>query len=170
MATIGISLPVAGCVLPDDTAGSAAAQLQYKQSSGTDPQPGWVEALFDASTDEHIYWTFIMPNNFSSAPVLKVYYKCTSATSGTAHFDAALMALTDGDATDADADSHSTTNSGSATVPGTAGHIDVISITLTNADSVAAGDWVQLVLLRDISADSVTGDLEVPIVELQYDT
>ena len=170
MATIGISLPVAACTIPDDTSGSAAAQLQFKQSSGSDPQPGWVEALFDADTDEHIYWTFIMPANYASAPVLKVYYKATSATTGTAAFGAAIMAITDADATDADADSHDTANVGTATVPGTAGYIDVISITMTNADSVAAGDWVQLVLFRDISGDSVAADIEVPIVELQYST
>ncbi len=170
MATIGISLSAAACTLPDDTSGSAAAQLQIKQSSGTDPQPTWVEALFDASVDEHIMWTFVMPNNYASAPVLKVYYKATSATSGTVVFGAALMALTDGDAVDADADSHDTANVGTGTVPGTAGHIDIQSITMTNADSVAAGDWVQLVLFRDISADSVSGDLEVPVVELQYST
>ena len=170
MATIGISLPVSASTIPDDTSGSAAAQLQHKQSSGTDPQPSWVEALFDASVDEHIMWTFVMPVNYSSAPVLKVYYKATSATSGTAVFGAAIMALTDGDSTDADADRHDTANVGTGTVPSTAGHLDVQSITMTNADSVAAGDWVQLVLFRDISADSVAGDLEVPVVELQYST
>ncbi len=161
---------MAACAIPDDTSGSAAAQIQLKQSSGTDPQSAWVEALFDASTDEHVEWTFIMPNNYASAPVLKVYYKATSGTTGTVVFGAAIVAITDGDSQDADADAHDTANVGSTTVPSTVGHIDVQSITMTNADSVAAGDWVRMVLFRDISADSVAGDLEVPIVELQYST
>ncbi len=170
MATVGISLPVSASVIPDDTSGSAAAQLQIKQSSGTDPQPTWVEALFDASTDEHVMWTFIMPNNYAGTPVVKVYYKATSGTTGTAEFSAAIMAITDGDSTDADGDAHGTLNAGTATVPATAGHVDVISITMTNADSVAAGDWVQLVLFRDVSGDTVAADLEVPVIEFQYST
>ena len=100
--------------------------------------------------------------------MLKVYYKCTSATSGTAAFEAQMAAITDGDATDMDADALQAVNAGTATVPGTAGYIDVITITLTNADSVAAGDHVILSLNRDTSADSVAGDLEVMGCDFQY--
>jgi alanine racemase len=48
--------------------------------------------------------------------------------------------------------------------------MDVCSITLTNADSVAAGDHVVLGLNRDISADGVAGDIEVVGCDFQYTT
>ena len=163
------SLPISAAHLPDDTANNAAAQIQIKTSStGSNPKPRWVEALFDDATDEHIMFSFLMPDNYASAPVVDVYYKATSATSGTAAFGSALMAVTDGDAVDVDADSFATANNATATVPGTAGHLDVISITMTNDDGVAANDWVTLIIFRDVSADGVVGDLEVPLCVLRY--
>src|SRR3990167_5274194 len=137
-------LPAGAWYPSNDATNFASAQIQVKQSSTAVPSPRWLEWLFDATTDEFIACAFIMPNNYVGSPVLKVYYKCTSATSGTAAFEAQIAAITDGDATDMDADALATVNAGSATVPATAGYIDVISITMTNADSVAAGDHVIL--------------------------
>ena len=168
MTTQTMILPIAGCTLPNDAANNAAAQLQLKTSSGGTLHPAWIEALFDASTDEHIMWSFVMPSNYVGTPVVQVYYKCVSATANDACFAAAIMAVTDGDSQDVDADTFDTANTGTATVPGTAGHMDVISITMTNADSVAAGDKVVLVLFRDVSGDGVTGDIEVIDVVFQY--
>ena len=47
-----------------------------------------------------------------------------------------------------------------------------ISLTLTNADTVAAGDFVVLYLARDVAAggDTATGDMEVIAVSLEYTT
>lgn len=111
---------------------------------------------------------FIVPQNYVGTPTLQVYYKATSATSGTAAFEARLSAVTDGDAQDVDADTFAAVNAGTATVPATAGYMDVISITLTNADSMAAGDTFILALNRDVSADSVTGDLRVMGCDFRY--
>ena len=168
MATRSIPLPAAAWLPTSDVASWASAQLQVKQSSGAVPSPRWLEWLFDDTTDEHIVLSFVMPQNYVSAPVLQVYYKATSATSGTAAFEGRMSAVTDGDAQDMDADTFATVNTGSATVPATAGYLDVIAITLTNADSVAAGDHVILCLNRDVSADSVTGDLEVVSCDFRY--
>ena len=170
MATISIPLPASAWQPTSDVASWASAQVQVKQSSGAVPSPRWIEWLFDASTDEHIVIGFVVPNNYASAPVLKVHYKATSATSGTAVFSCLVQCVSDGDAQDVDADAFATQNDGSATVPATAGYIDVISITLTNADSMTAGDFVTLALFRDISADSVTGDLEFVGADFQYST
>ena len=168
MATNNIAIPALAWMPTSDAASWASAQLQVKQSSGSVPSPRWAEWLFDDGTDEFIVTHFVVPQNYIGTPVLAVYYKATSATSGTAAFEARLSALSDGDETDMDADTFATVNTGSATVPGTAGYIDVISITLTNADSMAAGDHVILALNRDVSADSVTGDLEVFACDFTY--
>jgi hypothetical protein len=96
-----------------------------------------------------------------------------SATSGTVGFQAQLEAITNADATDTDAATSFDTvnNSASTTVPGTAGYIKQISITMTNADSIAAGDYVRLSVNRDADGsaitDSATGDAYLLTAELR---
>ena len=124
--------------------------------------------LFDTTTSELVYWVFRLPSDFSSSPVLKVQYTAASATSGTFGVTVSVMAVTDGDSQDVDTESYDTANSPTAvTVPGTAGFLDEISATLTNNDSMAAGDLVFIRLARNI-ADTATGDIEVRAVSLEY--
>ncbi|KKN22101.1 hypothetical protein LCGC14_0918780 [marine sediment metagenome] len=162
------SLPASAWQSTSDVANWASAQAQVKQSSDTVPSPRWIEWLFDASTDEFIVIDFFVPDNYGSAPVLKVRYKCLSATSGTAAFQARLACITDADAADMDAKAFDTVNAGTATVPGTAGYVDEISITLTNADSMAADDHCIMALNRDVSADSVAADIEFVGAKFEY--
>ena len=124
--------------------------------------------LFDDTTSEIVYWVFRLPSDFSSAPVLKAQYTMASATSGTFGLSVSIMAVSDGDSADVDTESYDTANSPSAsTVPGTAGHLDEISVTLTNADSMVANDLVFIRLARNI-ADTATGDAELRAVSLEY--
>lgn len=127
---------------------------------------------FDASTDEAARWSFIAPQSLSGTLTLVVTYIMASATSGAVRFQAQLEAVTDGDTTDLDAgDSFDTANSNGETVPGTAGYISQLSITLTNADSITAGDLARLSLNRDADGtsgtDDATGDCYVLAVELR---
>ena len=128
---------------------------------------------FDASTDEACYWTGIAPQGITGTLTAIITYVMASATSGAVGFQAQLEAVTDGDATDLDATTSFDTvnNSSSTTVPGTAGYIDQISITLTNADSIAAGDYFRLSINRDADGsaitDSATGDAYVLSVEFR---
>jgi hypothetical protein len=126
---------------------------------------------FDASTDETAYWTDIAPQGYTGTITALVSYCMASATSGAVYFQAALEAITAGDSTDLDATtSFDTANSGNGTVPGTAGYMQQISITCTNADSFAAGDYYRLSLNRDADngSDTATGDAYVLAVELRY--
>ena len=94
---------------------------------------------FDAASDENVYWTGIAPQGLTGTITLVVSYYMASATSGAVRFQAALEAVTAADATDLDAGvSFDTDNSNGATVPGTAGYLGQISVTMTNADSMAA--------------------------------
>lgn len=128
---------------------------------------------FDASTDETCFWTFIAPQGLTGTITLVITYAMASATSGTVGFQAQLEAITAADATDTDATTSFDTvnNSASTTVPGTAGYIGQISITMTNADSIAAADYVRLSLNRDADGsaitDSATGDAYVLGVEVR---
>lgn len=128
---------------------------------------------FDAATDETAYWTDIAPQGLTGTITLVITYAMASATSGTVGFQGQIEAITDGDSTDTDATTSfdSVNNSTSTTVPATAGYIDQISITMTNADSLTAADYYRLSLNRDADGsaitDSATGDAYVLAVELR---
>lgn len=124
---------------------------------------------FDASTNETAYWTSIVPVGWTGTITAKIYYIMASATSGDTDWDVAVEAVTDADATDLDAGtSFDTTNStDNTTVPGTAGYMDVVSVTLTNNDSSAAGDYIRFSLTRDAASDTATGDAYVLAMEIQ---
>jgi hypothetical protein len=125
---------------------------------------------FDAATDETCYWTGVAPQGITGAVTVVVTYAMASATSGAVYFQGQLEAITAADATDTDATtSFDTANSGNGTVPATAGYIQQISITMTNADSIAAGDYYRLSVNRDANnaSDTATGDAYVLAVELR---
>ena len=127
---------------------------------------------FDASTQETAYWTFVAPQGLSGALTAVVSYCMASATTGYIEFEVAIEAVTDADATDLDAaTSFDTVNaSGQVTVPGTAGYLDQASVTLTNADSIAAADYVRVSVSRDAddaTNDTATGDLYLLAVEIR---
>ena len=125
---------------------------------------------YDAATDETAYWTFIAPQGWTGTGTCVISYMMASATSGALYWQAALEAVTAGDATDLDATtSFDTANSGSGTVPATAGYMQQITITMTNADGIAAGDLVRLAVNRDAdnASDTATGDAYLLSVELR---
>ena len=129
---------------------------------------------FDAATDETCYWTFIAPQGITTPIKAVVTYVMASATSGLVDFEGAVEAVSDGDAVDLDATtSFDTANTITApTVPGTAGYIDQFTITLTNNDSIAAGDYVRFRLVRDANDgtnDTATGDCYVLAAEIRDD-
>lgn len=118
---------------------------------------------FDATTSETAYWTLIAPQGLSGTQSLIISYAMASATSGGVAFDVAVEAISSGDATDTDATtSFDTVNAATdAGVPATAGYMEQVTVTLTNADSMAAGDLVRISIARDVAdaADTATGDL-----------
>jgi hypothetical protein len=128
---------------------------------------------FDASTDETCYFTAIVPQGWTLPITAVITYMMASATSGTVGLQVAVEAVSDGDALDLDATTSFDTvnNSASTTVPSTAGHPDQITITLTNNDSSAAGDYIRFSLNRDADGsaitDSATGDLYFLTMEIR---
>lgn len=174
MATGSIPLTPGSATLPDGSASNAAPGVARVKSSASAPSIHFLHLLFDASTDEMCYWTFRMPESYASGPILKIQFKMASATTGSVRWEGRIAATTPGDATDVDAKALATTNSTGDTVAGTAGHIKESSVTLTNADSLAAGDLVTVYLRRDADGttgtDDATGDAEVVACALNYTT
>jgi len=124
---------------------------------------------FDAATKETCYWTAVLPQGLSGTVHAYIYYMMASATSGDVDVNVLVEAITDGDAVDLDAgNSFDTANAtDNTTVPGTAGYMDVIDVTLTNFDNGAAGDYVRFSLDRDAADDTATGDMYVLEVEIR---
>lgn len=126
--------------------------------------------LFDASTVETAYspafrWSA------TGTVVVDIFYAAASATSGKFDWDVYVEAITAADAVDMDAaESWDAANSGDQTVPGTAGYLGVVTITLTNKDSAAVGDYCRLRLERDAddgTNDTATGDARVWAVTIR---
>lgn len=149
---------------------AAGAELDATNPPGVAFVNGRRLLLFDDTVDEFIYYTFRMPQDYASAPVLKFQYSHVAAANEVI-IACQVMAVTDGE--DVDDDSYDTVNtSGATTVPGTQGLLDEISLALTNADSLAAGDYVALKISRDADnvGDDAVGDLEFWGAALEYTT
>ena len=123
---------------------------------------------FDADTDEILRSRALqMPVAYAGSGTLKldVWYIMASAVASDVRIAAAVEAITDGDAVDLDAgESFDSENTATETVPATAGYASKLTITLTNKDSVAAGDWLRIKFWRDAdhgSEDDATGDLRM---------
>lgn len=120
--------------------------------------------LYDDATKEAAVWEFILDDDWGSGTLYSdIYFSMTSATGGAVVWNASIMAVTAGDSADVGTDSYDTTNASTETVPSTAGYLDKDTITLTNADSCAAGDYVRFKLERDGAngSDTAAGDVEL---------
>lgn len=148
----------------------------FRPNSGTFGDPGVdgqsrsLMAIANAETFDTPQ--FIAPQTLTAPLTAVVTYRMPSATANNIKGRIALEAISDGDAVDTDsASSFATDNdSGDVAVPGTAGHIDQFSITLTNNDSIAAGDLVRLRFTRITpTGTEASGDMEILAIELRDD-
>ncbi|WP_433731001.1 hypothetical protein ACQP2Y_21565 [Actinoplanes sp. CA-051413] len=142
------------------------------KSSATAPGIYALQLAFDATSEEWCTWQFRMPADYASAPVAVVQWKAASATSGGVVWDVRVSAVTTGDSVDVDAKGFGSANTATGTAPATAGYMLDTSVTLTNADSLAAGDFVVVRLARVAAdgSDTATGDAEVVNVVVTYTT
>jgi hypothetical protein len=162
MATRAVFLPT-GAEFP-----TSAFPQATVLSGGATPRPA---LAYDATTDENAYWTDVAAQGFTGAVTVVISY-AIAATTGAVRWQCALEAVTAGDALNLNTtDSFDTDNSGGATVPGTTYNLAQQSITMTNADSIAAGDMYRLRVRRDADGtsgtDDAAGDCYVLAVELR---
>ena len=123
---------------------------------------------FDDTTEEAAVFGGVIPEQVTLTSGLKVRinFMATSATSGDARFGAQLERADN--ATDLDSDSFDAAAEATLATSGTSGVVKTLEITLTNIDSVAAGEHYRLKIYRDVSgADTITGDVEVVSVEVR---
>ncbi len=165
MATGTILLPLLGGV------GDATNPPAAKFTTANRPY-----LAFDASTDELISWSFRMPENYASALAAKIIWSgsASTTTSHTARWAVEVMATTpETDSVANDTDSYDSPNEADDDILGTtAKRPQALSITLTNADGVAAGDYVAIRVSRnaDHANDDLTEDAWLWAVSLEYTT
>lgn len=126
---------------------------------------------FDATTNESAVFTGRLPSTYGANGVtVDIAYSMTSATSLTVDWDVEFERIGDSQL-DIDADSFAAANSvDDTTVPGTSGHVDVVSVTFTDGadmDSVAAGEQFRIRITRDAASDDATGDAELHWVRVR---
>lgn len=130
-------------------------------------------AAFDAAADELCHLNGIAPVGLTGTLTLEVFGFMHTATTGTVGLRAEVEAITPLDAVNRHTThSFDTINyATSAAVPATAGHEFQTTITLTNKDSIAAGDDFIIRFGRDAdgtgSTDSATGDFYLSRCELR---
>lgn len=172
MATGTINLTPGSAIFPDGSASNLFPAMQRVKSSGSAPGVYFLQLAFDTTNEEWCTWQFTMPADYASGLTANVMYKMASATSGGVAWDVRVSAITSGDATDMDAAVFDSANVGTGTVSGTAGRPLVITFSVTNANSVAAGDIVVIRLARAVAngSDTATGDAEFVGLTLTYTT
>jgi len=164
-----ITLPIKPGEAKAPLSGVQAAAFDIIESSGAGTaKPVFDRLLYDKATDEGRMWVFRIPDSYVSAPVLKILYYSTGANvAKTCAFNCQVACVTDADAA-ITAKVFAATNESVTTVPNAAGTMDVASITLTNDDSMTAGDWCCLHLWRDVSNDDADNDIAVIGLVLTY--
>jgi hypothetical protein len=137
---------------------------------GRDAQ-GRMYLAFDAATDEtHEWGQLVAPQGLTGTLTLVIQYYMASGTTGNVVLTGQVEAVTPADTLDLDsASSFDTVNSVTSAVPGTQGYLASASITLTNADSIAAGDYFRLRVARDAdnASDTAAGDCHLLTVEFR---
>lgn len=130
---------------------------------------------FDSTTDELIYFTFRLPSDYASGATLKIQWGgvASTTTSHTVRWACEVMALTPDTDGDPDTDSYDTANAVTDDILGTtAGRLQEASLTLTNFDSGAAGDYIKLKFYRDPdgTGDDLAEDARLWALAFEYTT
>ena len=171
MTIHSIPLPAAAWYPSNDASSFASARIQLKQSSVAVPSPRYLEWIFDTTATEYLLCDFIVPQNFVSSPSVRVYYKMTTGIANEVMWGVALAAVTDGDAQDMDADAFASTGAtATVTVPGTAGYLDVATISISTADDdgMVAGDHLNLLLFRDPAGPGSDADSDAEFLGADF--
>lgn len=127
---------------------------------------------FEPDTDDQSGdFQFMMPFTYNTGQTLTVKLMWVSTVaSNNVIWNASIMAMTSGDAALLETDSFDTANATTTAASGTAGRPVTTSITMTNKDSVAAGDIVTLRITRDAdnASDTNTGNAKIAGIILEY--
>jgi hypothetical protein len=176
IATGTILLPIAGAIPSDGSASNGAPAIQRVQGTEANPKKHYLIAAFDAAADEHLTWTFRLPSDYASAPIVELLWE----SNDTGATESAVWGARWGAVTPADADTPIEHAAAAASVTTTdvnateARRLLTTSIALANTDSAAAGDLINLIVYRDGDGtggtDDLTSDANLTAAALTYTT
>jgi hypothetical protein len=172
MATGQIQLHVAAAALPDGSTSNTPPVLALRKGSEAAPAKFFRVAQFDASTRQDLWWAFTVPQNYASAPILRIQW-FANATAGSVVWGGRIGAVTAADA-DTPVEHAMATATTVTTAANTTEALRLVdsTITLANLDSVAVGDLVFVNLYRDAAngSDTTTVAAEVIAASIDYTT
>jgi hypothetical protein len=129
------------------TSGVTNAPLSQVEAGTADPIPNDYVLSFIGTADYYGQWAGRWPASAgTSTPHAKGNFYMGTATSGSVVFGVQVAARSVGDAKSNK--TFAAVNLGTVACPGTAGLIATFDITLTNNDSISAGDSVNVLLYR----------------------
>lgn len=164
MATVSLALA------PEEAAFQTSSFPAFVRNNGTSlPVTG---LAFDASATEYGYWK-LAPFGYGSGNITAdLNWYADTATSGVVRWEAALAAITaDVDTTDVETKAFATVQTVDDTHLGTTGQrLHKATITISNLDSVAAGDecWLRVGRIGGNAADTMAGDAILTSIRLSY--
>jgi len=158
MATGYIQFQPQGALLPI----TGFPILTRHASSGTGLPEAWVLKFADAA-DNIAFFQFVVPGNFASDPVIKLYWMADVDTVNEVAWEVSLMCATD-DADDLDVAACDTSVDVDDTTAGVAGEYSISVHTMTNNDSMAANDFAIIRVMRN--GDDGNDDLSDPALLL----
>lgn len=129
---------------------------------------------FDAATDEAAFWKWYAHNYGSGNVTCTILWYADTASTGNVVWEAQLSAITPNtDSQDVETDGLATLNFVQDTHLGTTGQrVHSCDITISNLDSLAAGDMVTIRIARDAdgtsATDDMTGDAQLLLAILSY--
>lgn len=126
---------------------------------------------FDDTTNEQVNFSAILPRNYGGGGLtVYLHYAMTSAVAGDIDWGVAFERIGDGQQ-DIDSNGWAATKTVvNTTVPGTCGHVDIVSIDFSDGaeiDSIAVGEGFRLGVYRVAVDDTAVGDAELLFVEIK---
>lgn len=157
---------------PEEAQFLSSAFPQFVKANGTNfPVAG---LAYDASTDEAAFWKLRAMAYGSGNLTLNLAWYADTASTGNVVWEAQIAAITPNtDTQDVETDGLATLNYVQDTHLGTTGQrLHECTITISNLDSLAAGDVVWLRIARDANGtnatDDMAGDAILTLSELTY--
>lgn len=167
MATATLQFPPENAVFP------AATFAQYLTIYGTNFPYGVL--AFDAGLDEAAHWVCEATSYLSGNPSFSIKWYADTASTGDVVWEVTIAAITPNtDSGDIETKALATIQKATDSHLGTTGQrLHEITISITNLDSLAAGDVVFIRVRRlgsTDAADTMTGDALLVIATLTYTT
>lgn len=171
MATGSIQLPILAAQPPDGSSNNAAPALQVYKGSNSAPARFGMRAAFDPGTDEHLWWTFTMPDNYASGGTFRLLW-AANATANAVVWGASVGAVTAGDADTFVEHAQAAATTAPANVNTTEARRVTETTIAPSMDSAAADDLITVCIYRDANngSDTCTVDAELLSVVLEYTT